>query len=374
MSGVKLIDQLAAEERLERPQWIELLTAYQDAEVFDYLAGKSGAVRQKIFGRKVFLRALIELSNHCKNDCLYCGLRRSNRKAQRYRLDRQEVLDCCATAYNLGLRTFVLQGGEDPAYVGQRLVDLVGDIRTAFPDCAITLSLGEMETGLYRQLAAAGADRYLLRHETADSGHYAALHPPEMSFAGRRRCLFELKALGFQVGAGFMIGSPGQTFEALAEDFIFLKELDPQMIGVGPFIPHPQTPLGQNPPGPVNLSLFILGLLRLMSPESLLPATTALATLDPAGRELALELGANVLMPNVSPPNARAKYEIYAGKAHWGQEAAEGLASLKARLSALGFQTPVSRGDYRGSLDSKDGGRGDALETGPVLAAAGALD
>jgi len=347
MRAVELIDQLAAEGRLARPQWARLLAAYREPGIFDYLAEKSGAVRQKIFGREVFLRALIELSNYCKNDCFYCGLRRSNREVRRYRLSRSEVLDCCAAAYDLGLRTFVLQGGEDPAYAAGQPADLVAAIRAAYPDCAITLSLGEMETGRYRQLAEAGADRYLLRHETAEAAHYAALHPPEMSFEVRRRCLFELKDLGFQVGAGFMVGSPGQTFETLAQDFIFLKELAPQMVGVGPFIPHPQTPLGGHRPGPVDLTLFCLGLLRLMLPEVLLPATTALATLDPAGREQALELGANVLMPNVSPPEAREKYEIYTGKAHWGQEAAEGLADLKARLSSLGFQMPVSRGDYR---------------------------
>lgn len=347
MKAAELIDRLAAEGRLERPQWVELLAAHLAPGVFDYLAEKSGAVRREIFGRDVFFRALVELSNHCKNDCFYCGLRRSNRDVQRYRLSRPEVLDSCAAAYRLGLRTFVLQGGEDQVYVGPRLVELVAAVRAAFPDCAITLSLGEMETGLYRELRAAGADRYLLRHETAEAGHYARLHPPEMSFERRRRCLFELKDLGFQVGAGFMVGSPGQTWATLAEDFIFLKELDPQMVGVGPFIPHPRTPLGASPPGGLELTLFILALIRLMLPETLLPATTALATLDPSSRWRALELGANVLMPNVSPLAVREKYEIYAGKAYQGQEAAEGLSLLKKSLAAEGFSTPVSRGDYR---------------------------
>lgn len=346
MIGLELIDRLAEERALSRRQWVELLSAYEEPEVFDYLAEKAGAVRRKVFGREVFLRGLIELSNYCRNDCLYCGLRHSNPQVRRYRLSTAEVLDCCAAAHHLGLRTFVLQGGEDPAYVGDRLVNLVASIRETFADCAITVSMGEMETELYRDLAAAGANRYLLRHETADPDHYAALHPPEMSFQRRRNCLFALKDLGFQVGAGFMVGSPAQNFEALAEDFLFLKELDPQMIGVGPFIPHPQTPLGRHRPGRVDQVLFILGLIRLMLPETLLPATTALATLDPSGRERALELGANVLMPNISPPQVRAKYEIYAGKAHEGQEAAEGLTSLEKRLADLGFNTPVSRGDY----------------------------
>lgn len=346
MIGLELIDRLAEERTLSRRHWIGLLAASGEPELFDYLAEKAGAVRRKVFGREVFLRGLIELSNHCRNDCLYCGLRRGNPQVRRYRLSAAEVLDCCAAAHQLGLRTFVLQGGEDPAYVGDRLVNLVAAIREIFTDCAITVSMGEMETGLYRELAAAGADRYLLRHETADRAHYAALHPPEMSFQRRRRCLFTLKDLGFQVGAGFMVGSPGQSFETLAEDFLFLKELEPQMIGVGPFIPHPQTPLGRHRPGRVDLSLFILGLIRLMLPDALLPATTALATLDPSGRERALVLGANVLMPNISPPQVRDKYEIYAGKAHEGREAAEGLESLKNSLADLGFNTPVSRGDY----------------------------
>jgi len=346
MNARDLIDRLAAGERLDRDQWARLLAAYEEPAVFDHLAREAGAVRQKIFGRQVFLRGLIELTNYCQNDCFYCGLRRGNRRARRYRLSRPEALDCGRAGYELGLRTLVIQGGEDPAYTGPRLVELVAALRADFPDCAITLSCGELEEDIYRQLAAAGADRYLLRHETASPEHYAALHPPEMSFDRRRRCLFTLKDLGFQVGAGFMVGSPGQTFGTLAEDFIFLKELNPQMVGVGPFIPHPQTPLGGHPPGRIDLTLFIVGLIRLLLPRALLPATTALATLEPQSRERALEIGANVLMPNISPLAAREKYEIYAGKAHQGEEAAEGLSHLRARLAALGFETPVSRGDY----------------------------
>lgn len=346
MNAREMIDRLAAGERLDRARWAELLAAFEDQAVFDHLALKAGAARQQIFGRRVFLRGLIELTNYCRNDCFYCGLRRSNRAVRRYRLSRREALECGRAGYDLGLRTLVVQGGEDPFYSGARLAELVADLRAAFPDCAITLSCGEMDRDAYRRLAEAGADRYLLRHETASPAHYAALHPPEMSFDRRRDCLFALKGLGFQTGAGFMVGSPGQTFATLAEDFIFLKELDPQMVGVGPFIPHPQTPLGGHPPGRIDLTLFILGLIRLWLPRALLPATTALATLEPQSRERALEMGANVLMPNISPPAAREKYEIYAGKAHQGEEAAEGLSRLRERLAVLGFETPASRGDY----------------------------
>lgn len=342
---IDLIDKLRARRSLSRDEWLRLLPAYEDHQVAGHLARAAAEERDRVFGRVVFLRGLIEFTNHCRNDCLYCGLRRSNRQVARYRLSADEILARCALGYELGFRTFVLQGGENPAESDEELRAVVADIRAGFPDCAITLSVGEKSRAVYQSYFEAGADRFLLRHETADPGHYARLHPPGMTLANRLRCLDDLAEIGFQTGAGFMVGSPWQSWLSLAEDMLLLTRVQPKMVGIGPFIPHPQTPLAGFPAGGADLTLFILGLTRLLLPDSLIPATTALGTVEEAARERALSFGANVLMPNLSPLTARKKYEIYAGKIHLDQEAAEGVDKLKKRLAELGYETPAVRGD-----------------------------
>ncbi|UQZ88612.1 [FeFe] hydrogenase H-cluster radical SAM maturase HydE [Deltaproteobacteria bacterium Smac51] len=345
-----LIDKLEREHILEKDEFIALLTALSreghDGETGTYLAAKALAVREKYFGRDVYLRGLIEFTNYCKNDCLYCGIRRGNPKAERYRLSAREILDRCRAGYELDFRTFVLQGGEDPYFNDERMVEIISGMRQEFPDCAITLSVGEKSRETYEKYYQAGADRFLLRHETAAPDHYGLLHPADMSLANRQECLFTLKDIGFQVGAGFMVGSPFQTLENIAEDLLFIGRLKPQMVGIGPFIPHPETPLGSYERGSADLTVSILGILRLMLPKVLLPATTALGTIDPESREKALGYGANVMMPNLSPLNVRQKYDIYVGKIHLDEEAAEGVARLKSRLKELGYETPLSRGDF----------------------------
>jgi len=301
--------------------------------------------REPHFGNRVLLRGLIEVSSYCAQDCHYCGLRRSNGEAVRYRLGRDDILACSREGYALGLRTFVLQGGEDSALTDALLCALIADIKAECPGSAVTLSLGERSRESYRALRQAGADRYLLRHETADSTHYGVLHPPEQTFERRKRCLYTLKELGFQVGAGFMVGSPGQSAETLAEDLIFLRELEPHMVGIGPFMPHHATPFADAPSGTVGETLLMLALTRLLLPAALLPSTTALASLHPQGRVLGLQAGANVVMPNLSPPDVRADYSIYDNKRATGSESAEGLTLLRTELEGAGYTPDMARGD-----------------------------
>ncbi len=301
--------------------------------------------KRKYYGDKIFFRGLIEISNYCKNDCLYCGIRRSNQNARRYRLSHGEILDCCAVGYKLGFRTFVLQGGEDPFFTDELMCDLISEIKHRYPECAVTLSLGERTDESYRKLYNAGADRYLLRHETATESHYNLIHPKEMSLANRIHCLKTLKETGFQVGAGFMIESPYQTFENLAADLIFLRELKPHMVGVGPFIPHKDTAFAKNKSSDADLTLVMLALIRIMLPKVLLPATTALGTIDSMGREKGFRAGANVVMPNLTPVSHRKDYAIYDNKLSSGAEACEGLAELVGRIKAAGFEPDFSKGD-----------------------------
>ena len=258
-------------------------------------------MRESVYGKDVYMRGLIEFTNFCKNDCYYCGIRRSNACAERYRLTKGQILDCCETGWALGFRTFVLQGGEDPWFTDDRLCDIVRAIKSGYPGCAVTLSVGEKSLETYRAYREAGADRYLLRHETADSAHYRRLHPPELSPENRKRCLRDLKALGFQTGCGFMVGSPYQTTDNIIHDLLFIKALNPEMVGIGPFIPHHDTAFRDAAAGTLSETLFLLGVVRLMLPSVLLPATTALGTIHPSGRELGLLAGANVVMPNLSP-------------------------------------------------------------------------
>lgn len=342
-----LIDKLEKQRQLSKEEWCTLI-AGRNEETAAYLFERARYWQQKQFGNKVYTRGLIEFTNYCKNDCYYCGIRRSNRHAQRYRLSREQILECCRTGYELGFRTFVLQGGEDGWFTQEKLESMVRAIKSDYPDCAITLSIGERSYESYKGLFAAGADRYLLRHETAEECHYQTLHPKELQALHRKECLWNLKKTGFQTGTGFMVGSPGQTPAQLAEDMIFIRQLQPQMVGIGPFVPHHETPFAKETGGTVELTLFMIGLLRLMQPKLLLPATTALGTIDPKGREKGILAGANVVMPNLSPVSVRKKYELYDNKICTGDEAAECRMCLNRRMESIGYQLVTDRGDYPG--------------------------
>ncbi|MBE5765560.1 MAG: [FeFe] hydrogenase H-cluster radical SAM maturase HydE [Clostridiales bacterium] len=321
------------------------LLACTDESTLNFLRDEACEVRHKVFGNGVYIRGLIEFSSYCKNDCLYCGLRRSNRKAERYRLSEEAILACTDAGYELGFRTFVLQGGEDGGFSDERMENLARSIKNAHPDCALTLSLGERPREVYQRLFDAGADRYLLRHETADSDHYSLLHPKELTLENRMRCLCDLKEIGYQVGCGFMVGSPHQKPEHLIKDLRFLYEFRPHMVGIGPFIPHKDTPFGNENPGSIPLTLKLLSIIRLMLPEVLLPATTALGTLSQGGREAGILAGANVIMPNLSPSDVRSKYLLYNNKLATGLEAAEALDALRQSMRAIGYEICTSRGD-----------------------------
>ena len=324
------------------------LIVMQDAEAEALLAQRAAAVRQQVYGRDVFIRGLIEFTNYCRNDCFYCGIRRSNACAQRYRLTREEILACCRAGYGLGFRTFVLQGGEDPFFTTERLAELVRAIKQAYPDCAVTLSVGEKDRETYQAWFDAGADRYLLRHETADEGLYRRLHPEELSLQNRMRCLRDLKDIGYQVGCGFMVGAPFQTPEMLLKDLRFLQAFQPHMAGIGPFIPHRDTPFRDCPPGTAQMTLRLLAIIRLMLPHVLLPATTALGTVQSDGRQRGMGYGANVVMPNLSPLSVRKKYALYDNKISTGEEAAESVALLKQSMAAAGYRVVTARGDWKG--------------------------
>lgn len=343
----KLIDRLHVTGSLDREQWIQLLSERSE-ETDQYARDLGNKVRQQIYGNDIYVRGLVEFTNYCKNDCYYCGIRRSNKNAQRYRLTEEDILLCCQQGYELGFRTFVLQGGEDGYYTDERLLSIIHKIKAEYPDCALTLSIGEKSEESYRDYREAGVDRYLLRHETADEEHYGKLHPSSMSCEHSKNCLRTLKKLGFQTGAGFMVGAPYQRVENLADDFLFLKELNPEMVGIGPFIPHQDTPFHGEKSGTLEDTLFYLALLRLMLPHVLLPATTALGTIHPKGREMGVLSGANVVMPNLSPVSVRKKYMLYDGKICTGDEAAECRHCLSRRMEQIGCQIVSDRGDYKG--------------------------
>ena len=339
-----LIYKLEETQELTKEEWTALIDAC-NPDLSEFLFERARAIRIKHYGHDVYIRGLIEYTNYCKNNCYYCGIRRDNHEVPRYRLTNEEILSCCRTGHELGFRTFVLQGGEDPYFTDDRMVELIHSIRTGFPDCAITLSIGEKTKEGYQKMFDAGADRFLLRHETFNAEHYSHLHPSELTAANRQKCLFDLREVGFQTGSGFMVGSPGQTSENLAEDMIFLKKLNPHMIGIGPFIPHHSTPFKDEKAGTIEKSLFMLALLRLMIPKVLLPSTTALGTLQPDGRKKGILAGANVVMPNLSPSANRKNYSLYDNKRCMGDEAAEGLALLKQEMNEIGYRVVTSRGD-----------------------------
>jgi len=342
---MNLIEKLENTRRLTKEEWLKVFRA--DEAQKEIIRQKACEIRDAVYGKTVFIRGLIEISNYCKNDCYYCGIRRSNTCASRYRLTKEEILACCREGYELGFRTFVMQGGEDGAFSDSLLCETVSEIKKNYPDCAVTLSVGEKSRKVYEDFYRAGADRYLLRHETANDEHYARLHPPDLTLKKRKECLFHLKDIGFQVGCGMMIGSPYQTEEYLAEDMLFLQELQPHMVGIGPFISHKDTPFQAEENGSAEQTIFLLSLIRLMLPNVLLPATTALGTLDEMGREKAVLAGANVVMPNLSPLSVREKYMLYDNKISTGDEAAESLAHLKQRMQTIGYEIVTARGDHK---------------------------
>ena len=336
-----LIDQLESEKILTRKEFKELLLCEDD-----YLHERASAVRESVFDNKIYMRGLIEFTNNCKRDCYYCGLRISNKDALRYRLTKEQILECCADGYKLGFRTYVLQGGEDPYYTDEMLVDIIKSIKETYPDCAITLSLGERSYDSYKKLYDAGADRYLLRQETASDELYTMLHPPGMTLSARKKCLWDLKEIGYQVGCGFMVGSPGQTLDHLIDDLFFIKELDPAMVGIGPFIPHKSSPFASEKQGDLRLTLNCLAILRLMKPNLLLPATTALGTIEETGREMGVSAGGNVVMPNLSPMHAREKYMLYDNKICTNDGPSKCRGCIARRMKNIGCEIVVNRGDY----------------------------
>ena len=346
MENKKLIDILEKNRHLEREQWIALLDTFTD-EDRAYAAQKAAKTAVSVFGKSIYIRGIVEFSNVCKNDCFYCGIRRSNTKCERYRLSKDQILDCCHAGYEYGFRTFVLQSGEDKSFTTDKLCDIVSAIKKAHSDCAVTLSVGELEHEDYKRLFDAGADRYLLRHETADEKHYGKLHPGEMSWQHRMKCLEDLKEIGFQTGCGMMVGSPFQTSGNLADDLLFLERFKPEMIGMGPFIPHKDTPFWDKPAGSYELTLFLISLCRLMLPDCLIPATTALGTIRPDGREKGVLAGANVIMPNLSPIDVRKKYLLYDGKICTGDESAQCRACLERRMESIGYKVEITRGDHK---------------------------
>lgn len=380
-----LLEKLERERVLSRSEFITLLRS-RDEALSGELFRRARRLREQYYGKDVYIRGLIEFTNHCKNDCYYCGIRASNRRVRRYRLTPEEILACCRRGYELGYRTFVLQGGEDMGYQPEEIAALVEVIKRRHQDCAVTLSVGEHPRAVYQSWFDAGADRYLLRHETADDAHYRMLHPASCFPENRKRCLFDLKNIGYQTGCGFMVGSPGQAPEHLAEDLLFIHELQPEMVGIGPFIPQRDTPFGDRHAGSFELTLFLLGMIRVMLPDVLLPATTALGTIHPQGLEAGMLAGANVCMPNLTPDDVRKYYALYEGKdggeggtgagsgkavgsgeggtgAESGKAVGDGtgrttqedaLKGLGQRMERIGYRVAVGRGDCRRNSSARD--------------------
>ena len=349
----ELLRQLQKTHHLSLEEY-ELILSERTKEDEELAKNLAKECTEEYYGNGVYTRGLIEFTNYCKNDCHYCGIQRANKEVERYRLTKEEILNCCREGYQLGFRTFVLQGGEDPYFTDERIVEIVKAIKEEFPDCAITLSIGEKSKESYEKYFQAGADRYLLRHETADEAHYQKLHPKELSFQNRMRCLQDLKDIGFQVGCGFMVGSPGQSSKSLAKDLYFIQEFKPDMCGIGPFIPQHSTIFAKEKQGSLEDTLFLLSMLRLIQPNLLIPATTALGTIDKRGRELGVLAGANVLMPNLSPTAVRKKYLLYDNKICTGDEAAQCRACLSRRMESVGAKLLVDRGDVKKVNEAKN--------------------
>ncbi len=342
---IDLINKLEKERSLTVSEYQYLIDNRNEENAL-FLSEKAVKIRKEIYGNDIYIRGLIEISNICKNDCHYCGIRGGNRNCERFRLSKEQILSCCENGYSLGFRTFVLQGGEDMFFTDEVMCDIVSEIKKRYHDCAVTLSLGERSYESYKRLYDAGADRYLLRHETADKIHYEKLHPKELSFENRMNCLYNLKKIGFQTGCGFMVGSPFQTSGHIAKDLKFIEKFKPEMCGIGPFIPHKDTVFHDKPAGSLELTCYLLSIVRIISPSILLPATTALGSIDPIGREKGILAGANVVMPNLSPLDTRKKYSLYNNKLSTGAESAQGKAELEEKMNAIGYQIVTDRGDY----------------------------
>ncbi len=345
MKNRELIDKLNKEHRLSEAEWVQIFSTW-DAYDLQYASRIANCIALERFGRKIYFRGIVEFTNICRNDCYYCGIRCSNVKVSRYRLDEEDILRCCADGYEHGFRTFVLQGGEDPYYDQEKMCHIVRSISERWPDCAVTMSIGELDREFYQALYDAGARRYLLRHETADAEHYAALHPAGMVLESRMRCLKDLKEIGLQTGCGIMVGSPYQTSEHIAEDMMFMTEFKPEMVGLGPFIPHRDTPFRDEPAGSVDLTLMVIALTRIMLPDALIPSTTALGTAEAEGRQKGVLAGCNVVMPNLSPLEVRKKYMLYDGKVGTDMSAEAGISALRRQMEEIGYEVVVSRGDF----------------------------
>lgn len=345
MNNKELIEKLNRERALTREEWIQIFDTWTDEDL-SFAVEKAHEITVARFGRKIFFRGIVEFTNICKNDCYYCGIRAGNTSCQRYRLDKEDILKCCEDGYAHGFRTFVLQGGEDPYYTKDMMTDIVRSITERFPDCAVTMSIGELDRDYYQALYDAGARRYLLRHETANAEHYAILHPKKQTLENRMRCLRDLKEIGFQTGCGIMVGSPGQTSESLAEDMMFMADFRPEMIGLGPFIPHRDTPFKDEAAGSVDKTLLVIALCRIMLPNALIPSTTALGTAEAEGRQKGVLAGCNVVMPNLSPMEVRKKYMLYDGKVGTDMSAETGIRTLRIQMEEIGYEVVVARGDY----------------------------
>ena len=346
MTNKDTILQLNRDHRLDHDAWVRLFATWNRDDL-NYAMEMAREITIKHFGKKIYFRGIVEFSNICKNDCYYCGIRCSNHKVSRYRLTPEDILSCCQEGYEAGFRTFVLQGGEDGWFHDERMVSIIRSIKEKYPDCAVTLSLGERTRESYQKLYDAGADRYLLRHETADEHHYSILHPSTLSLQNRMRCLQDLKQIGYQTGCGIMVGSPGQSPETLAKDMLYMQEFDPQMVGIGPFLPHQDTPFREKEAGSVDLTLLVIALCRIMLPYALIPATTALGTAEADGRKMGVLAGCNVVMPNLSPAGVRKKYMLYDNKAGTDITATEGIALLRRQMEEIGYQVIIGRGDFR---------------------------
>nr|WP_295611347.1 [FeFe] hydrogenase H-cluster radical SAM maturase HydE [uncultured Terrisporobacter sp.] len=347
MENRELIDKLNEDKKLNLYQWEQLLGTFKEEDQ-KYAANMARNISLEKFGNKIFFRGIVEFTNVCKNNCKYCGIRRGNKEVSRYRLNKEEILKCCEEGYKYGYRTFVLQGGEDNYYSDEMMEDIISSIHKKYPDCAITLSIGEKERESYEKFYKAGATRFLLRHETADEKHYEKLHTDELSWEHRMNCLKNLKDIGYQTGCGFMVGSPYQSISNIAKDMIFIGKFKPQMIGIGPFIPHKDTPFKGFNCGSAKMTLFILSLCRIMLPDVLLPATTALSTVRDDGRQLGVLSGANVIMPNLSPIEVRKKYMLYDNKAITGDDAGENLKLIQDNMNEIGYEVIIDKGDYKG--------------------------
>lgn len=341
-----IINKLNNEKHLPIEDYKYILDNYTESDV-GYARSLADEIRKNVYGNSVYIRGLIEITNYCKNGCYYCGINRSNKNCIRYRLTKQDILSCCELGYSLGFRTFVMQGGEDNHFTDDLICDIVREIKSRYSDCAITLSLGEKSYESYKKLYDAGADRYLLRHETADSEHYSLLHPDDLTLENRMECLKNLKKIGYQTGCGIMVGSPYQTNEHIAKDLKFIEEFSPEMCGIGPFLPHKDTIFADKEKGSFELTLFLLSLIRIMKPSILLPSTTALGTIVEGGREMGILAGANVIMPNLSPDEAKDKYMLYDNKLRTGLESAKGLEELKQKFTDIGYEIVTDRGDYK---------------------------